>query len=279
MLAEIRNFLTDVDTLTSIAPTATGPDSFAAARRSLEALDALLVTREIDAQAALNAAMLDGDPTTIAAALDRVAASASLLEQSTIPAATAAQSVLFDKMRADYVQVAESNYTTVAASFDRAATELATITEIVDITLSARDVLPLPKKAQDAWQQSVRIFLALDTTTDALIRAAKLAGAPVLSGIELVVDATGLHRRRVWEAWQDADNRWLALLKLGATIRATPYAQIATYAEPRPMETRSEWVINGGLGGERRFEVDPEDEDYDPVVASAKRGVIVHMAA
>ena len=74
--------------------------------------------------------------------------------------------------------------------------------------------------------------------------AADLAGTPVPGTghlIALVVDAAGLHRRRVWEAFAvdtGRTNRWGALSRLGATIRAHDLVDFEEYRSPRPMQIR-----------------------------------------
>jgi hypothetical protein len=92
--------------------------------------------------------------------------------------------------------------------------------------------------------------------------------------IPLVVDTTGLHRRRLWECFltKDGDGRvgkWGALAALGATIRALPnLAEHQAYTEPKPLEHRKVQVERGVY---RTEVIDPEDESYTPPAIDPRR--------
>ena len=99
--------------------------------------------------------------------------------------------------------------------------------------------------------------------------AAALAGTPDTEKgevmIALTIDAAGLHRRRVWEAWRHVagrTGRWGALLRIGATIRAHDLDGFTPYRPPRPMEVKQ---VPHGIGI-RQVPQDPEDDEVPAVV-------------
>jgi hypothetical protein len=86
--------------------------------------------------------------------------------------------------------------------------------------------------------------------------------------LPLLIDASGLHRRRVWEAWQangERTGRWGALAVLGAPIRACPLDEFEPYRTPKPL-IRKQFPVGGpdSKGIYRPVLIDPEDEDYTP---------------
>ena len=84
------------------------------------------------------------------------------------------------------------------------------------------------------------------------------AANAVKSSTSLTVDANGLHRRRVWEAFEETGGRtgrWGALRALGARIRAADLDSYEPYRKPKPMEVKQ---IRHGIGV-RQILVDPED--------------------
>lgn len=105
---------------------------------------------------------------------------------------------------------------------------------------------------------------------------AALAAAASLCGIAtgqqeqllaLVCDPGGLHRRRVWEAWNTTGRtgRWTPLVTLGVVIRAADLDGFTPYRAPKPMEVKQIPVARGAV----RFEqVDPEDAELEAVTSS-----------
>ena len=94
--------------------------------------------------------------------------------------------------------------------------------------------------------------------------AASLAGTPGTEKgetlIALTVDTDGIHRRRVWEAWEigtGRTTRWGALVGIGATVRAAGLDHLEPYRQPRPMEVKQ---VRHGIGI-RQVAFDPEDDE------------------
>ena len=63
-------------------------------------------------------------------------------------------------------------------------------------------------------------------------------------------------------------NRWGAMLKAGAVLRASPLDEHRPYAEPRPIERRK---VQVGRGEYRTELHDPEDESYTPPSIDPRR--------
>ena len=104
---------------------------------------------------------------------------------------------------------------------------------------------------------------------DGLSAAASLAGVPIDQEhlIALTVDTDGIHRRKVWSAWERTDgrtSRWGALIGIGAVLRAAALDGLQPYRRPRPMEVRQ---VRVGIGI-RQEPFDPEDEELAAVASS-----------
>jgi hypothetical protein len=123
-----------------------------------------------------------------------------------------------------------------------------------------------------AWTTAAVLAPKLSAQIPALITAAKLAGATIMSNddqLPLTTNPGDQHRRRIWEAWDTTEGRagkWAALIKAGAAIEARPLDQFRSYRRAADMETRyeqREW----GYGP---VSVDPEDKDYKPQTTDGK---------
>ncbi|KRE79919.1 hypothetical protein [Arthrobacter sp. Soil763] len=224
---------------------------------------------ESAAQADLNAAILD--PSVSAEELARLrtiaAAEAGIgvMEQASVRNEAAAH--VLAALRTEYNTVAAANYETIRAQFNAKAKELVTALNIADAEAPAEDMVKATAKVRSAWSDGPAYAHELSALLDTLHAAALLAGKTEPTGkhdqclIGLSIDATGLHRRRVWEAWNTTEGRggkWRALWKLGATIEAPELGQGRAYREPKPMETRAERA-NFGV---RQFPYDPEDDAH-----------------
>jgi hypothetical protein len=159
---------------------------------------------------------------------------------------------------AQYAAVAGENFATIAAAFDDVATRLTDAHKVISPAVDPASLISAPEQTRTAWQEGQTLLHEVDALLTPLATAAELAGHPADSDeaqIGLVVDASGLHRRRVWEAWQ-SDDRWVSLLDLGATLRAATLDEFTHYAMPQPIQVTHE----RGERGYRRVELDPEDE-------------------
>ena len=134
---------------------------------------------------------------------------------------------------------------------------------IIDPDTQADEVINADTKIRTAWTEAQQHAAQLTATLPALRAAASLAGITANTDevlIPLTADVTGLHRRKVWEAWNTTDGRtarWGALIRLGATIQAADLNNLEPYRRPRPMQVRQE---HNGIGV-RHVEFDPEDAE------------------
>lgn len=216
--------------------------------------------------ARFTAAVLDGNPDADLAALQAGALAETLAtpqQQAIVNNAVRAAAVR--RLRDLYAPHAAPNYDKVADAFDAAATKLAKAVAVIDPNTDPATVISADAKTRSAWADAELAATDLARLVPILQAAAELAGVSTETReklLALTVDATGLHRRRVWEAFdQDRGRggRWAALLAAGATIRAhRPITELQPYRLPRPMEERWE-TINRGQS--RRVIVDPEDDE------------------
>jgi hypothetical protein len=188
-------------------------------------------------------------------------------------------------IRSRYAAHAIPVYEGIAALFNDAAQKFSQAATIVDPELVADAIVDGADKERAAWRSAANSADEMRRLIEPLHFAAMLAGICGSDRDELLaltVDAAGLHRRAVWQAWQIEDaeakarraadshsafttgigptrsrcGRWSALHKLGATIRACPADEYADYPRPLPMRE----VVENTQGGPRRVFVDPEDE-------------------
>lgn len=166
------------------------------------------------------------------------------------------QRALEPLLQAAINETAHDNYLLFRKRFDKAAVAFTKAHTIVSATTNPGLLIGAPDATRRAWQDGQTQSAELTALLEPLRAAAALAGVNVRNMLGLVVDADGLHRRRVWEAWNDPD-RWTALLTLGATIATVDLEDYEHYPEPRPMEHKT---VRSGIGW-RQIEVDPEDPD------------------
>lgn len=170
-------------------------------------------------------------------------------------------------LRDEYATVAAANYETIREAFNTKAAQLTEALDIADPEASAEEMVRASAKVRAAWADSPILANELETLVSLLHTAATLAGKADPTGgiakrlIGLTVNTTGLHRRRVWEAWENTTGRaghWRELWKLGATIEAPALEEVTTYTEPKPMEVHSERKGFGIV----QFDHDPEDDTH-----------------
>lgn len=217
----------------------------------------------------LNAAILDPASTPERLAhlriLAEAATAANPVHVATVRNAAAAE--VLAALRAEYRTVAAANYDTLRDAFNTKAAELVKALETTDAEASAEQIVKATAKERAAWSDGPALAVELDAMVSTLHDAAILAGKAEPTGrhtaclIGLTVDTTGMHRRRVWEAWENTTGRagrWRELWKLGATIAAPELDQAKAYREPKPMETRAERTTLGV----RQYAHDPEDDAH-----------------
>ncbi len=191
-----------------------------------------------------------------------------------------------------YAPEAMKIYRRLADQFDALADEFAQLANLVDCEADPRDMVSASDEQRQAWLNAELRAASLDGALPPLAAAAQLAGirldAPNLQGdgwwhaklsagalLALTVHTDGLHRRRVWEAWESTGRcgRWTALVSLGAHIEAHSLDGFEPYREPRPLIHRQQQVPGAPLGNVENLVLDPEDDDYrepvepmDPVI-------------
>jgi hypothetical protein len=164
----------------------------------------------------------------------------------------AVEAAAVDRLRAIYDDAATGVYAAVASKYGDITAEFAGTVRQIDPRLSAAEVIDLDAKTQKAWRQGQALTDEVSEWALLLTTAAMLCGLkhPHPEGgsagqrwhdgwtslrLGLTVDATGAHRRRVWENCSD----WAGLvLTPGVVLRATPIEIYEPYRAPRPMMER-----------------------------------------
>jgi hypothetical protein len=217
----------------------------------------------------LNAAILDPGTTSERLAHLRILAEAEAAS-SPVTAATVrntAAAEVVAALRVEYRTVAAANYDTIREAFNAKAGELVKALETTDSEASAENIVKATAKERAAWSDGPALAIELSALLGTLHTAATLAGLRAYTGkldsilIGLTVNAEGLHRRRVWEAWDNTTSRagrWRELWNLGATIEAPELDDAKPYREPAPMETRAQHIGTGV----RQYVHDPEDDAH-----------------
>ena len=214
----------------------------------------------------LSSAVIDGaDEDTLAALRVDALAEATALPVAEATVANAVRATVLTRLRDLYAPVAGENYKTLAQGFTTQAGKLAGSLKVIDPDATPEDVVNADTKIRAAWSEAQQHAAQLTATLPALRAAASLAGITANTDevlIPLTADVTGLHRRRVWEAWNTTDGRtgrWGALIRVGATVRAADLDNLEPYRRPQPMHVRQE---HNGIGV-RHIEFDPEDDDAE----------------
>lgn len=160
-----------------------------------------------------------------------------------------------------YQPNAKGNYERVRAAWQETADTLTAHAKTVDIEGDPGKLITATDTERTAWLDAGVAAARLDQLTAVLLDAAILAGAATDTDthrLGLTIHAPGIHRRRVWEAWetQGRTGKWGALLVLGVKLEASALDKITAYREPKPLEMRQE---KSGYGV-RQYQHDPEDE-------------------
>lgn len=227
---------------------------------------------ENQAQGQLNAAISNPETTAEELARLHTLAVAELLANPINKATVRneAGAHLLALLRKEYATVANANYETIRAAFNAQATKLTAALDLADPEARPEEMVMASAKVRNAWAEAPVLALELTALLGTLHTAALLAGKAEPMGhhdqclIGLSTDTTGLHRRRVWEAWGTTSGRagrWRELWKLGATLEAPTLEDAKSYREPKPMEIRAERKNLGIV----QFEYDPEDATHDRI--------------
>lgn len=181
------------------------------------------------------------------------------------------RAAVYPKLVQLYSEVAAINYAKVAKEFDTVASDFTALAKQCNPEVDGASIVGEPDSVRSAWLDAQKFAAGLDKLTPVLQAAAELYG--IYTGddtalLPLVIDTTGLHRRRVWEAWKSSGERcghWSALAALGARIRACDLEEFEPYRTPKPLIHKQFPIPGPGNRGIYRPEIiDPEDEDYVP---------------
>ena len=209
----------------------------------------------------------------------------AIAEQSETPGAIAALNAAVvaavqREMLSAYEPVARDNYAAVAADFNAAAKRFTAAAAIVDPESDANRMVTADDAERQAWLDAELQAATLDTLVPPLIAATQLAGVRIDTANEeinqpwwtapiddaavfgLTADAGTLHRRNVWQAYDNDSGRtgkWGALTALGAEIRAPKLDEFTPYRRPAPIVHRQEQIPGQPLGTVRMVSYDPED--------------------
>lgn len=213
------------------------------------------------------------DEVALAHALAVADATSTPVSRAEVANALAAQ--VEKHLRRAYGSVAGSNYDRIADRFNEAGSKFAALHAIVPATTDPATLVAKTEKIRKAWLDAQPLANELERLVPALAAAARLAfQTPRITGtsayIGLSVDTTGLHRRRVWEAWE-SPNRWTKLLTLGATIQAVDLDDYEPYREPAEMTVKQVrgTLPGGAITSTRQIPHDPEDDAYEAERATA----------
>lgn len=154
--------------------------------------------------------------------------------------------------------------------FNDAAERLTTAASIANPAAEADTMVGAPQKVQKAYLEARDIEADLDRLHQALAAAARLSGLPVVGtpGLAgLVIDRSGAHRGRVWEAYGDHEHKWVKILATGAALQAPDWDEYEPFTEPLT-------VVHGGGGGKSFDPNDFEGSDdarHIAAIAASKR--------
>lgn len=166
-------------------------------------------------------------------------------------------------LRDEVQKTAPANYRTVAKKFDEAAARFVSVLSKTDPRITTEALVTRTKAEREAWLELDEASTSLDTILPALHAAASLAGyshpdSSKSNLIALSLKTDGVHRRVLWEAWDELNvrgGRWTSVTEAGASIAAHAPSDITPYREPAPLETKYE---RRGMGYVPVV-VDPED--------------------
>ncbi|MEE2529149.1 hypothetical protein V1639_08915 [Pseudarthrobacter sp. J75] len=257
--SDVSQFTTRVRTVTDNGGTTTS--DFQAI------LDRWTTFRELHSQAAINLAKAVTTGTTedlaTLRALAIAEATATTVTEATVSNVVAGQ--VFEALRTEYAPVAAANYERIRKAFNETAGRFIKAVEIVHPDAAPEQLMSATAPIRSAWADAPMLALELDAQAVVLAEAANLAGyrtGQKQHSIGLTVNTDGLHRRRVYEAWDTSTGRtrrWGALLDLGATIEAPALDEYEAYREPADILIKQE---RHGIGWVN-VEIDPEDTEYE----------------
>jgi hypothetical protein len=217
------------------------------------------------AQAQLTAAILGKESPERIAELNALALAELANQVDRASVINAVANEVYPALRNEYAKTAATNYKALADKFNTTAQALTEAMGTVDIETAPEQLMSGTDDQRNAWAHAPALAASLTAQVPNLTEAARLAGLTIQGTdgtLPLTTNPGDLHRRRVWEAWENTAGRagkWGALISLGATIEAADLEDYKHYRRPAPVETRYDEV---GRGMWRPVEVDPEDQHH-----------------
>lgn len=220
-----------------------------------------VAARELDALEDLADAVLEGaDEETLAARHD-----AALLHGGQSPMSHASvrnelERHVLPALRREAQTIAAAAWEIIAEKYNDTADKYATARKKAGEHLTMEALLRAPKPVQAAYLSLAGTEKELDELAAALVACLSLAGergADTLEGmLGATVNATGVHRRRVVEAWQSGE-RWAAVLATGAQLSAPD--TLDDFEPARPLAGFETKQDRSGIGV-RQYQHDVEDD-------------------
>jgi hypothetical protein len=146
-----------------------------------------------------------------------------------------------------YKPHAATAFKAAATRFNEAAAAFIAAAHAVNIEADAADMVAADDEARTAWVSAPQYAAQLDSLVPLLTVTAQLAGVDITEVhgqmLTLCVDVAGMHRRELWQAWDEKGGRtrrWGALTRLGARIRGADLSDVVAYRRAHEVQTRLE---------------------------------------
>ena len=179
---------------------------------------------------------------------------------------------------------ADNAYRQIADQFNAAADLFVAAAQVADPAAAATDMVAADEPVRQSWLTCAVQSARLDELVLPLCYSAELTGLRITAAdeqiaqswwqadvadeavIPLVCDPGQLHRRKVWDAYENTTGRtgrWGALVAVGATIRAPLSLDgFERYRRPKPIIHKQRQITGAPLGYIENVALDPEDADY-----------------
>ena len=132
-------------------------------------------------------------------------AEATALPPARAEVTAAIRAAVLTSLREYYAPHAQANYAQAADYYDTLVKKFTSAADVVDPETDAVAMVDENDRTRRAWGDAERYAHLLTASLSALTAAARLAGTDTTAPeclLPLFVDPTGLHRRKVWSAWE-----------------------------------------------------------------------------
>jgi hypothetical protein len=245
----------------ALAVEAHAPGTITDRFRSIVEAYQTIARRELDALEDLADAVLSGaGEDTLAARHD-----AALLHSAQGPVSRATvrndlEARVFPALRREARTMAASAWAVISEKYNGTADKYAAARKKVEGKMDMTKLLQAPKTVQAAYLSLAGLEAELDALASALVACLSLAGergADTPEGVlSATVDATGVHRRRVREAFESSD-RWANVVTTGASLQAPE--DLEDFKPARPLAAIETKQDHNGIGV-RQYAHDVEDD-------------------